>query len=199
MSSSNKVRVISLKEAADVNKKNVAYFTLTDGTVAVVKKDDKGISQDYNSQSGIRAKYKKNLKNNNSNINMSQENKFSKNDDYEIYKIKNNNETANNYKRKNDISTNIQESNMSYLNKYKNQYLNTSPEKSYSYHSQIYINQNNQDSNRGKIIINQDFKYNKIKMILQKKVSLLEDKFMQIKIKITNKIIFQKKMTINKI
>ena len=38
MSSSNKVRIISLKEAADVNKKNVAYFTLTDGTVAVVKK-----------------------------------------------------------------------------------------------------------------------------------------------------------------
>ena len=128
---------------------------------------------------------------------MSQENKFSKNDDYEVYEIKNNNETANNYKRKNDINTNIQEPNMSYLNKYKNQYLNTSPEKSYSYHSQIYINQNNQDSNRGKIIINQDFKYNKIKMIFQKKVSLLEDKFMQIKIKITNKIIFQEKMTIN--
>ena len=149
MSSSNKVRVISLKEAANVNKKYVTYFTITDGTVAVVKKDDKGISQDYNSQSGIRAKYKKNLKNNKSNINMSQENKFSKNDDYEIYKIKNNNETENNYKRKNDISTNIQESNMSYLNKYKNKYLNTSPEKSYSYHSQIYINQNNQDSNRG--------------------------------------------------
>ena len=58
MSSSNKVRIISLKEAADVNKKNVAYFTLTDGTVAVVKKDDKDISQDYNSLSGIRAKYK---------------------------------------------------------------------------------------------------------------------------------------------
>ena len=34
-----KIRVISLKEAADINKKNVAYFTLTDGSVAVVKKD----------------------------------------------------------------------------------------------------------------------------------------------------------------
>ena len=47
---SKNVRVVSLKEAADINKKNVAYFTLTDGSVAVVKKEGTGLSQNYNSQ-----------------------------------------------------------------------------------------------------------------------------------------------------
>ena len=40
MKTSNpKVRVISVEEAGKMNKNNVAYFTLTDGSVAVVKKD----------------------------------------------------------------------------------------------------------------------------------------------------------------
>ena len=35
-----KVKVISVEEAGKMDKNNVAYFTLNDGTVAIVKKDD---------------------------------------------------------------------------------------------------------------------------------------------------------------
>ena len=51
MKTSNpKVRVISVEEAGKMNKNNVAYFTLTDGSVAVVKKDaqkNRKINNDY--------------------------------------------------------------------------------------------------------------------------------------------------------
>ena len=61
-----KVRVISTKEAKDINKTDVAYLTMTDGTVAVVKKDEQNNPQD-NQKSSIYQKYK--LKKNENNIN----------------------------------------------------------------------------------------------------------------------------------
>ena len=67
MKTSNpKVRVISVEEAGKMNKNNVAYFTLTDGSVAVVKKDaqkNRKINNDYSN-----LKYNqinKNINNNN--------------------------------------------------------------------------------------------------------------------------------------
>jgi hypothetical protein len=61
-----KVRVISTKEAKDINKTDVAYLTMTDGTVAVVKKDEQNNPQN-NPKSSIYQKYK--LKKNENNIN----------------------------------------------------------------------------------------------------------------------------------
>lgn len=153
----NKVRVISLKEAADINKKNVAYFTLTDGTVAVVKKESQGISHNYNSQNNDLPKYKKNLRNNKSYIGTRKDYKI-ENNEYEIYKVKNRNLGIDD-DRRNETNPSIQkfEKNYSYNGqiynnnnleynegkKYQNlRNINISPEKSFSYRSLIYSNQN---------------------------------------------------------
>ena len=48
-----KVRVISIKELEKINKNNVAYFTLTDGTVAVLKKDDQNKQPEINNNNNI--------------------------------------------------------------------------------------------------------------------------------------------------
>ena len=81
-----KVRVISLEEAGKMNKNNVAYFTLTDGSVAVVKKDEQiphKIQQDYSNYNQI---------NNNNNI----QSKNNINPNYSLCKIKNSYQNNNN-------------------------------------------------------------------------------------------------------
>ena len=81
-----KVRVISLEEAGKMNKNNVAYFTLTDGSVAVVKKDEQiphKIQQDYSNYNQI---------NNNNNI----QSKNNINPNYSFCKIKNSYQNNNN-------------------------------------------------------------------------------------------------------
>ena len=173
----NKVRVISLKEAADINKKNVAYFTLTDGTVAVVNKDDKGSSQNYNSQNNLISKYKRNFRDNNPNIN-----KILNNDDYEVYKIKNNNIGISNYKRRNEINNNNQENTnqyndmqrsnkgqnniSSFSRKYDNtQNLNNSQKQGYSFNRNRYYNTNINQSGNNKYqrqFNNSNINYNNI-------------------------------------
>ena len=73
-----KVRVISVEEAGKMNKNNVAYFTLTDGSVAVVKKDEQNpykIQQDYSNynhinNNTIQPKNNINSYQNNNNINI---------------------------------------------------------------------------------------------------------------------------------
>ena len=67
-----KVRVISVEEAGKMNKNNVAYFTLTDGSVAVVKKDEQNpykIQKDF-SNNNIQSKNNTNPYQNNNNINI---------------------------------------------------------------------------------------------------------------------------------
>ena len=66
-----KVRVISAKEVEKINKNNVAYFTLTDGTVAVIKKDDqkKPTQENNNPKKEMNSFYQKYKMNNNININ----------------------------------------------------------------------------------------------------------------------------------
>ena len=101
MSNNNpKVRVISKKELEKINRNNVAYFTLTDGTVAVVKKDNE------KNQTEINNNIPKNIINpnyygNQINKNIPQKNNLNQN--YSIYKIKNsnqNNNTKNNINEK---------------------------------------------------------------------------------------------------
>ena len=65
-----KVRFITAKEAEKIDKNNVAYFTLTDGTVAMVKKDDE-------------------INTNNNNNNQNNQTKINLNSNYSIQKIKN--------------------------------------------------------------------------------------------------------------
>ena len=63
MKSNNpKVRVISVEEAGKMNKNNVAYFTLTDGSVAIVKNNEQ---KNQNNQKDY-SKYNQ-IKNNNIN------------------------------------------------------------------------------------------------------------------------------------
>ncbi len=76
--SSKKARVVSLKEAADINKKDVAYFTLTDGSVVVIKKDENNESESNNTQKEGFSRYKRKYYNN--------YNQSSKNE--EVYKVK---------------------------------------------------------------------------------------------------------------
>ena len=153
---SKKVRVISLKEAADINKNNVAYFTLTDGSVAVIKKEGKGFSQNYNSQKDDFSKYKRNYgnNNNNSNIDYKKEKAQTGKSIYENYKDKNEIRNFGNYKRRNEIS---QDSNKSSGEKYGGKYLSQkeqisgiSPDKGYSYRGQIYGSRNYQEYNKEK-------------------------------------------------
>ena len=87
-----KVRVISKKELEKINRNNVAYFTLTDGTVAVVKKDNEKNKKEINSN------IPKNIINpnyygNQINKNIPQKNNLNQN--YSIYKIKNSNQNNN--------------------------------------------------------------------------------------------------------
>ena len=94
-----KVRVISKKELEKINRNNVAYFTLTDGTVAVVKKDNE------KNQTEINNNIPKNIINpnyygNQINNNIPQKNNLNQN--YSIYKIKNSNQN-------NNINNNINE------------------------------------------------------------------------------------------
>ena len=59
-----KVRIISVEEAGKMDKNNVAYFTLTDGSVAVVKKNvpkNQKINNDYSKYNQIN----NNISNNN--------------------------------------------------------------------------------------------------------------------------------------
>ena len=85
-----KVKVISVKEAGKMDKNNVAYFTLNDGTVAIVKKDDQKIPNtellnEVNNKNSIYQKYEQ-IQNNN----IQQNNNINSN--YSIMKIKNSNQ-----------------------------------------------------------------------------------------------------------
>ena len=143
---SKKIRVVSLKEASDINKKNVAYFTLTDGSMAVVKKDGKSQSQNYISQKEEFSKYNRNFASNNYyNLSYRQEskNQYFKND-YKVSDIKNNDkENISNYKRRNDSS---QEKEDCRGNAEKNSEYSTS--KGYSFKGQVYGNQSSGESNK---------------------------------------------------
>ena len=96
-----KVRYITQEEAEKINKNNVAYFTLTDGTVAIVKKDEQKqqeVNKDNNQKKeeySVYQKYKK-YKQKNDDIQP-------KNDLNSVYKIKysnqNNNIYSNNYEK----------------------------------------------------------------------------------------------------
>ena len=94
-----KVRVISIKELEKINKNNVAYFTLTDGTVAVLKKDDQKKQSDINNNNNNIPKniisnpnyYSNQINSNNKNI----PSKNNLNQNYSIYKIKNSNQNSN--------------------------------------------------------------------------------------------------------
>ena len=86
MTSNNpKVRVISVEEAGKMNKNNVAYFTLTDGSVAVVKNNEQ---KNQNNQKDY-SKYNQ-IKNNNI------QSKINTNPNYSVYKIKNSYQNNNN-------------------------------------------------------------------------------------------------------
>ena len=85
-----KVKVISVEEAGKMDKNNVAYFTLNDGTVAIVKKDDQKIPNaelvnEVSNKNSIYQDYKQ-IKNNN----IQQNNNINSN--YSIMKIKNSNQ-----------------------------------------------------------------------------------------------------------
>ena len=80
-----KVRVISVEEAGKMNKNNVAYFTLTDGSVAVVKNNEQ---KNQNNQKDY-SKYNQ-IKNNNI------QSKINTNPNYSVYKIKNSYQNNNN-------------------------------------------------------------------------------------------------------
>ena len=85
-----KVKVISVEEAGKMDKNNVAYFTLNDGTVAIVKKDDQKIPNtelvnEVSNKNSIYQNYKQ-IKNNN----IQQNNNINSN--YSIMKIKNSNQ-----------------------------------------------------------------------------------------------------------
>ena len=140
---SKKVRVVSLKEAADINKKNVAFFTLTDGSVAVIKKDEKGLSQNNNLQKEEFSKYKRNFAtNNNYNQSYKQE---SKNAPKSIKVEKESNAETSNYKLRN-YNKQEKEDNKGQKNYEKNS--DNSQTKGYSFKGQIYGNQNNQESSK---------------------------------------------------
>ena len=87
MKSNNpKVRVISVEEAGKMNKNNVAYFTLTDGSVAIVKNNEQknqNNQKDYSKYNQIK---NNNIQSKNNNINPN----------YSVYKIKNSYENNNN-------------------------------------------------------------------------------------------------------
>ena len=53
-----KVKVISVKEASKMNKNNIAYFTLTDGTVAIVQKGEQNKQEEIQGKNSIYQKYK---------------------------------------------------------------------------------------------------------------------------------------------
>ena len=85
-----KVKVISVEEAGKMDKNNVAYFTLNDGTVAIVKKDDQKIPNtelvnEVSNKNYINQDYKQ-IKNNN----IQQNDNINSN--YSIMKIKNSNQ-----------------------------------------------------------------------------------------------------------
>ena len=96
-----KVRVISTKDVEKINKSNVAYFTLTDGTVAVVKKDtqEKPTETKNNIPQNI---INQNYYNYNNQLNSNIPPKNNLNQNYSINKIK----FSNQY---NNINNNIQE------------------------------------------------------------------------------------------
>ena len=88
-----KVRVISTKEAGKINKNNVAYYTLTDGTVAVVQNEgkEKSVNNMQKNETNSNMKYKRFNKYNQAKNNNIQP-KNDSNPDYQIYKIKNSNQ-----------------------------------------------------------------------------------------------------------
>ena len=148
--SSNKVRIISLKEAEKINKENVAYFTLTDGTVLV--KRDENEEQNYNMENEKPfPKYRKQFRDFRMDYNMnkinSEENQINKNND-EVYKIRNDDSNA--YETKNN---NFQENpdNINFVNKnkiFKKKFLgqeneNDSHERGYSFDAKVYHSNEN--------------------------------------------------------
>ena len=93
-----KVKVISVKEASKMNKNNIAYFTLTDGTVAVVQKDEQNKQEEiHGSKNSIYQKYKKTNQINNI------QPKPNINSNYKVFKVKNSyqNNNYNNYNNNN--------------------------------------------------------------------------------------------------
>ena len=109
-----KVRVISTKEAKDINKNNVAYFTLTDGTVAVLKKDEQENTKNNQNiqktpKSSIYQKYKMKNKINSENSNTSNNTSSNKKVEQNYLINKNNNiinKNNNNININNKISMN---------------------------------------------------------------------------------------------
>ena len=93
MSKNNpKMKVISVKEASKMNKENIAYFTLTDGTVAVVQKDEQNKQEEIKGKkNSIYQKYKKSNQ-----INNNIQPKTNINSNYEVFKVKNSYQNNNN-------------------------------------------------------------------------------------------------------
>ena len=143
--SSNKVRIISLKEAEKINKENVAYFTLTDGTVLV--KRDENEEQNYNMENEQPfPKYRKQFRDFRMDYNMnkinSEENQINKNND-EVYKIRNDDsnayETKNNNFQENPDNINFVNKNKNFKKKFLNQENeNDSHERGYSFDAKVY-------------------------------------------------------------
>ena len=104
-----KVKVISVKEAGKMNKNNIAYFTLTDGTVAVVQKDEQKKQEEIKGEeNSVYQKYKKNKQINQINQINNIQPKHNINSNYEVFKIKNSyqNNNNNNYHNINYLNNN---------------------------------------------------------------------------------------------
>ena len=145
----NKIRVVSLKEASNIDKKKVAYFTLTDGSIAVIKKDDKDLTQNINTthkEDNLNIKRNSN-EDNNEFININKESEYIKND-YELNMQNNDNPNINNYNITNETSQDFQDVNNNQIN-YRRQYPNLTEENLNNYQLQEYFypNQMNNEPN----------------------------------------------------
>ena len=138
----NKIRVVSLKEASNIDKKKVAYFTLTDGSIAVIKKDDQDLTQNINStQKEDYLNIKRNSnENNNEFININQEREYN-NNYYEPNMQNNDNSNINNYNTTNETNQDFEDVNNNQIN-YRRQYPNLTEQNLNNYQIQEYLYQN---------------------------------------------------------
>ena len=170
-------RVVSLKEVDNINKKNVAYFTLTDGSVAVIKKDGKNTSKNTTSQKEESSRFKRGANSNSNAYNMDNNdintNKNSIRLKYLLNKKDNesnsprndniSNNNSNNYtdrgKKEINVNKDSQESDNaknSYKRKYQRfnqQKTNETQQEGYSYKANVYNKSNISESERSQ---NQD-------------------------------------------
>ena len=147
---SKRVRTISLKEAEQIDKKNVAYFTLTDGSVLVKKEENQEneTKNDNNTQKeGPFSKYRKKFRNFRTN-NTEEENNTQEN---KTNKIEESNKKQNKYQNENYQETQENNNGKKFFRRRFHKEENTtndSPEKGYSNKSQIYGNKNEKESNK---------------------------------------------------